>query len=160
MTTRSVPMRTLLLRLTGCLLLGVVAGAVGTVAHRMTLADVIPIGVVLALALTGTTAVLTRAWAGGGGLLATAVGWVVIVQLMALEGPGGDVIIAGGAAGGAVGYVWSYGGLVVLGIAAFAPRRWFSDVAPAAPAAPVGPDEDEPAGTRGLDADTRTSADP
>jgi hypothetical protein len=97
-------------------------GVVGTVAHRATWLD-LPAGVVLALALTLSTAVLCRAWSGLGTMLAAGAGWLVAVQVLSLSGPGGDVLVPAEP----VGMVWTYGGLAMFVIAAFLPRSWFSD---------------------------------
>jgi len=102
--------------------LGAVIGVLGTVAHR-TQWDDLPVGVVLALAITLSTAVLCRAWAGVGPLLAAGVGWVVAVQVLSVAGPGGDVLVPAQA----VGLVWTYGGLAMFAVAAFLPRSWFAD---------------------------------
>ncbi|WP_343035819.1 DUF6113 family protein [Isoptericola sediminis] len=104
------------------LLLGAVVGLIGTVGHRMLWGD-LPVGPVLGLALTLSAAVLCRAWSGVGTLLACGAGWLVTVQVLAAEGPGGDVLVPADA----IGYVWTYGGLVLFAVAAFLPRRWFVD---------------------------------
>ncbi|MCK9792249.1 DUF6113 family protein [Isoptericola sp. 4D.3] len=104
------------------LVLGAVVGVLGTVAHRTQWND-LPLGVVLALAITLSTAVLCRAWAGLGPLLAAAAGWVVAVQVLSVAGPGGDVLVPAQA----VGLVWTYGGVAMFLVAAFLPRSWFSD---------------------------------
>ncbi|MCA5892397.1 DUF6113 family protein [Isoptericola sp. NEAU-Y5] len=105
-------------------LLGVTIGVLGTVAHRAEWGD-LPVGIVLALAITLSAAVLCRAWAGMSTLLASGVGWVVAVQMLSVEGPGGDVLVPAQT----VGLVWTYGGLVLFAVTAFLPRRWFADVA-------------------------------
>ncbi|MFD6135075.1 DUF6113 family protein [Isoptericola sp. NPDC060257] len=102
--------------------LGAVVGVLGTVAHRTQWHD-LPVGIVLALAITLSTAVLCRAWAGLGPLLAAGAGWVMAVQVLAVAGPGGDVLVPAQA----VGLVWTYGGLAMFLVAAFLPRSWFSD---------------------------------
>jgi hypothetical protein len=104
------------------LALGAVVGVLGTVAHRTQWND-LPVGIVLALAITLSTAVLCRAWAGMGPLLAAGAGWVVAVQVLAVAGPGGDVLVPAQP----VGLVWTYGGLAMFLVAAFLPRSWFSD---------------------------------
>jgi len=107
-----------------CAVLGVIVGVVGTVAHRAQLLGLdLPLGLVLALLAVLAAGVLSRAWGGLAGLLGYGIGWVAVVQLLAIEGPGGDVLVPGQA----VGYVWIYGGLVVVAVAAFLPRTWFSD---------------------------------
>lgn len=103
------------------LVLGAVMGALGTVTH-LTTWEGLPVGLVLALGLTASTAVLARAWAGHGTLLAGAVGWLVAVQALSVEGPGGDVLVPATVEG----LVWTYGGLLLWGVAAFLPRGWFA----------------------------------
>lgn len=104
------------------LVLGATVGMLGTVAHRTQWQD-LPVGIALALAITLSTAVLCRAWAGLGTLLACGGGWVVAVQVLALEGPGGDVLVPAQA----VGLIWTYGGMALFLVAAFLPRVWFTD---------------------------------
>lgn len=104
------------------LLLGAVVGALGTVVHRYG-DDSWYAGIVLALALTASGALLSRAWSGLGALLVFGGGWIAAVQAMSVTGSGGDVLVVAGP----VGVVWSYGGLVVVALAAFAPASWFSD---------------------------------
>ncbi|MEN5075125.1 DUF6113 family protein [Isoptericola cucumis] len=104
------------------LVLGATVGMLGTVAHRTQWQD-LPVGIVLGLAITLSTAVLCRAWSGLGTMLAAGAGWVLAVQVLALEGPGGDVLVPAQA----VGLVWTYGGMAMFLVAAFLPRRWFTD---------------------------------
>ena len=111
-------------RVLGCMVFGVLAGVVGTVAHRYRLGEVrLPIGILGGLLLILLAGVACRAWAGYLGLLGFGVGWVAMVQLMAPTGPGGDLLIASGT----IGYVWIYGGLAIIAITAFLPNSWFSD---------------------------------
>lgn len=109
-------------RLLMALLLGGTVGLLGTVAHRSEWAD-LPVGLVLALVLTASAAVLCRAWTGVGALLACGAGWLVVVQVLAAAGPGGDVLVPADVRG----YLWTYGGLLPFVIVAFLPRRWFED---------------------------------
>ncbi|AEG43718.1 DUF6113 family protein [Isoptericola variabilis] len=102
--------------------LGVVAGVLGTVTHRTTWLD-LPVGIVLAFALTASTGVVCRAWSGLGALLGCGAGWLLAVQVLAVSGPGGDVLVPAQP----IGLWWTYGGLVVLAVVAFLPRSWFSD---------------------------------
>lgn len=102
--------------------LGVVAGVLGTVTHRTTWYD-LPVGLAVGMALTVSVAVVCRAWSGFGALLACGAGWLVAVQVLAVTGPGGDVLVPAQP----VGLWWTYGGLVVLVVAAFLPRSWFTD---------------------------------
>ncbi|MBE1874224.1 hypothetical protein [Myceligenerans pegani] len=103
--------------------LGLVIGALGTSVHRYGDESWYP-GMALALAITVTAATMCRAWAGYGALLAFAGGWVVAVQLMSLRGSGGDVLVPAGT----LGLVWTYAGVVLLGVAAFLPASWFREV--------------------------------
>jgi len=105
------------------LLLGVLVGAAGTAMHRALL----PWGVVGCLALVLASAVLARAWVGLLGLAVYGIGWVVVVQVLSLTGPGGDVLIP---AGQAIGYAWIVGGMLMIAVAAFVPRRWFAGEPP------------------------------
>jgi hypothetical protein len=111
-----------------CALIGVIVGLVGTVAHRATpLGIALPggfgLGFVLALITVLAAGILSRAWGGMAGLLGYGIGWVVVVQLLSLQGPGGDVLVPSQP----VGYAWIYGGLVVVAAVAFLPRSWFSE---------------------------------
>lgn len=105
-------------RLAATLLVGVVVGLIGTVVHRWDQ----PWGLVLALGAVLASGVLARAWAGWAGMLLVGLGVVTTVAVLAVRGPGGDVLVAAEP----VGYVWYAGALVVL-LAGLAPRRWFSD---------------------------------
>lgn len=108
-----------------CVGLGVIVAMMGTVIHRYDVLN-LPVGILIALALTASAAVVSRAWVDMIGLGAYGLGWIVVAQLMALTGPGGDVLIPGTQA---IGYVWLYGGLAVIAVSAFAPRKWFADTA-------------------------------
>ncbi|GAB2456879.1 hypothetical protein [Xylanimonas ulmi] len=108
--------------------LGGTIAALGTATHR-TLWHGLPIGLVLALALTASSGVLARAWAGLATLAGAAVGWLVVAQVLALPGQGGDVLVTNPNAALPVawaGIAWTYGGVVALGVVAFLPRRWFA----------------------------------
>lgn len=124
------PTVSLVLTWLGVLLLGVLIGLVGTFAHRSEL----PWGLVLAFAAVLSAAVFARSLVGTGGVLALGVGWLVVVQVLALVGPGGDVVVPAHLAG----YLWAYGGAVFVVAAAFAPRRWFDDDVEVRPAEPSG----------------------
>ena len=112
-------------RALACALIGVIVGLVGTVAHRAPVVDVpaLHLGLVLALLAVLAAGVLSRAWGGFAGLVGYGIGWLVVVQVLSLEGPGGDVLVPSQA----VGYVWIYGGLLVVALTAFLPRSWFSE---------------------------------
>ena len=114
--------------------LGAVVGALGTVVHRFD-DDRWYLGLVLALAVTASAAIMCRAWSGYGTLLAFSGGWIVLVQLMSLRGSGGDVLVTAGV----IGMVWTYAGVVVMGATAFLPSSWFRDV----PVRPAGPGQSD-----------------
>ncbi|WP_146192424.1 hypothetical protein [Cellulomonas sp. WB94] len=109
-----------LVRAAVALVLGAVVGTVGTVAHRA----ISPWGVVIALVLVLAAGVAVRAWSGYVSLVAYAGGLFLLVQVLSQSGPGGDVLVP---AGDSIGWVWIIGAALVTGVAAFAPRRWFSD---------------------------------
>ncbi len=108
-----------LLRSLGILIFGALIGLIGSLMFR----SVPPWGLVLACATLLAASVLARAWAQTAGVISLGVGWIVMVQILALEGPGGDVVIAAQP----IGYVWVYGGIVFILAALFAPRAWFRD---------------------------------
>lgn len=119
-----------LARWAGAVLLGVVAGVVGTGVHRMAR----PWGLVMALVLVALVGVVGRAWAGWGGVLAAGLGVATAVGVLGAQGPGGDVLVAADVWG----YVWYAGALAVL-VAAVLPRRWFAAEPRTRPTAPSGP---------------------
>ena len=101
--------------------LGVLVAVAGTVLHRAAP----PWGMALCLALVLSATVVVRAWAGLLPVVGYAVGWLVVVQVLSLSGPGGDVLVPGS---DALGYVWGIGGMVAIGVGCFLPGRWFRDV--------------------------------
>ncbi len=103
----------------GIVVLGVVIGLIGSLMFR----SVPPWGLVVSCATLLSASVLARAWAQAPGVISLGLGWVVMVQIMALEGPGGDVIIPADP----IGYVWVFGGVVFVLAAMLAPRSWFRD---------------------------------
>ena len=113
------------MRWVGALALGVLVGAFGTVVHR----TAVPWGIAACLAFVLASGVLARAWAQMAGLAAYGLGWVAVVQVLSLAGPGGDVLVPGGQP---IGYAWVGAGMLMVAAAAFAPARWFSDEPPAA----------------------------
>ncbi len=114
-----------LARVLGSFAVGAVIGIVGTGIHRWRE----PWGLVAALVIVLVGGALGRAWTGWVGVFAVGMGVAAATGLLGTSGPGGDVIVAAQP----IGYVW-FGGAVVVVLAAFLPRRWFSD---------------EPAGRRG-----------
>lgn len=110
---------------------GVAVGVVGTTMHRSSP----PWCAILALVLVLSGGFLLRAWGGLVVLLGYGLGVLVSVQVLAQTGPGGDVLVPSGDAvsWGWLGWLWVLGSVVMVVVAALAPRRWFAD----APAAPV-----------------------
>lgn len=102
------------------LILGLLVGMFGTVMHR----SMQPWGVVLALVLVLSTALLVRAWGAFLGLIAYGLGVVVSVQVLAQSGPGGDTLVP---AHQAISWVWVAGSVVMVIVAALAPRLLFAD---------------------------------
>jgi len=102
---------------------GVVAGALGTVAHG----GHRPWGLVAALALVVSTATMARAWAGRQVLGGHVVGLAVTLVILARTGPGGDVLIP---SGGGLGWVWLVGAVLMAALVAVAPGWLFADRAP------------------------------
>jgi hypothetical protein len=120
--------RGVVLRVVLALVLGMFVAALGTATHRTVWND-LPAGLVLALALTASTAVLCRAWAGLATLAGAAAGWIIAVEVLSLTASGGDVLVVDPAASirfAQASVVWSWGGVAVLGAVAFLPRRWFA----------------------------------
>ncbi|MDM7830801.1 hypothetical protein [Cellulomonas edaphi] len=107
------------------LALGLGVGAFGTVMHR----SVPPWGAVLALVLVLSTGIMARAWGGLLALVGLALGVLVSVQVLSQTGPGGDVLVPSGDGVRApwLGYLWAYGSIVLLVVAAVVPRRWFAE---------------------------------
>ena len=99
--------------------LGAVVGLVGTVMHRQWM----PWIIIVALLTVAVAGIMVRAWLGAGALIPYGIGWLVVVQIFAAQGPGGDVVMPAQP----ISYVWMIGGMVMIGLAAFAPRSWFSD---------------------------------
>ncbi len=117
-----------IVRVVLALALGVVVAGLGAATHR-TLWNDLPLGLVVALALTLSTAVLCRAWAGMSTLTAAGLGWLVAVQLLSAPGRGGDIIVTDPSATipwAWAGVAWSYAGIALFGLVAFLPRRWFA----------------------------------
>lgn len=110
------------------LALGVAVGTVGTLMHR----SVQPWGVVVCLVLVVAAGVVARAWSGWPAFAAYALGVLGSTQLLAREGPGGDVLMP---AGQAIGWVWVLGSVVAVLAVAALPRRLFVDPPVAQPAA-------------------------
>ncbi|MDR1295518.1 MAG: hypothetical protein LBK59_11325, partial [Bifidobacteriaceae bacterium] len=90
-----------------------------------------PLGIVLACAAVLAGATTVRAWAGYWGVVAAAVGAFAITQVMAMMGPGGDVLISAQP----LGHAWLALAPAASVAVAFAPARWFADPPPDLPEA-------------------------
>lgn len=100
-------------------LFGVLVAVIGTSVHRA----YAPFALIFAVAAVLVCGVMMRAWIGLGGVAAFGVGWLAMVQIFTLKGPGGDVLLPAQYQT----YVWLVGGLVVLGVACFTPRKWYAE---------------------------------
>ena len=133
------------LRLVLGLLAGVLVGLFGTANHRSLLTfgaapnvHRFPLGLIIALALTVSAALLIRATAGFTAFAAYGIGWILAVQLPLLAAhSGGDVLIVDPRENlplASLGIVWAYLGAVLLILAALLPPHWFRP--PPDPASP------------------------
>lgn len=95
-------------------LLGVGVATVGVGGHRAYGF----IGVALGLVLVATASLFARAWARWLGFAVFAAAWAAMTTVYSQRGPGGSVLIASDVNG----YLWLYGGAVVIVIMALVPR--------------------------------------
>jgi hypothetical protein len=100
-------------------LFGVFVAVLGTSVHRA----YAPFALIFVLIAVLICAVMMRAWLGLGGIAAFGIGWLVAVQVFTLEGPGGDIVLPAQYQT----YVWLVGGLFMLGLACFTPRKWYAE---------------------------------
>ncbi len=105
-------------RTLGVVVLGVVVAVAGTAVHRAHQ----PLGLVLALAIVLSAAVLARAWTGWRGVLLLTLVLGLGVLALSRPGPGGDVLVPAQR----IGYLW-LGGVALAPLSLVLPRRWFSD---------------------------------
>ncbi len=96
--------------------LGAVVAIVGAVAHRTWR----PTALILCVLLVLLSVVFVRTWAGWLGVLALAVPFVALTYVFSLQGPGGDLLIAGDA----LGYSWLFGGSGAVVLACLIPPSW------------------------------------
>lgn len=95
-------------------LAGGVAGLLGSFLHPLTVGW-LPVGLLVGFALTAAVVVTSGLLLGRPGAAAAAVGWLVVVLVLAAQRPEGDLVVP--ASG--LGYTWLLGGtLLVLGCAA------------------------------------------
>lgn len=107
-------------RALAALVLGLVVGAAGTVAHRA----VPPWGLVLAGVLVLAAVVTLRAWGGLRVVMPFVVGLFGAAFLLAGEGPGGDVLVP---EGDGAWWVWIAAAAVATLVGCLPPRRLFID---------------------------------
>lgn len=89
-------------------LAGAVAGLLGSFLHPLTVAR-LPVGLLLALALTAAVVVTAGLLLGRPGSAAAALGWLAVVLVLASQRPEGDLVVP--ASG--LGYTWLLGGTVL-----------------------------------------------
>lgn len=99
------------------LILGAVVGALGTTLYR----TAPPWGLIIALLATASLTVAARSFLRWAGLISAVIGWAITVQFLALEGPAGDVLIAGDT----LGYSWLLGGILALFVGLILPFSLF-----------------------------------
>lgn len=107
---------------------GAAAGLLGSFVHALTPVG-LPLGMVVALALSVAVFVTCGLALGRRGAVVSAGGWVVVVLLLSTQRPEGDLVVAGSAAG----YVWLLGGTVLAGcciVPAYGRRRSIPGGAP------------------------------
>ena len=110
-------------RILALLIAGVVVATVGVGAHRA----LGYVGVSLGLILVAIAGIFARTWARWIGYAAYAGSWALMTMIYAQVGPSRSVLIADDLHG----YLWLYGGSLVIILVALIPRRWLegSDVA-------------------------------
>jgi hypothetical protein len=95
---------------------GAGAGLLGSFVHPLSVA-VLPVGLALGFVLSAAVFVTAGLLLGRPGAAAAALGWLVVVLLLAARRPEGDLVVPGSAAG----YVWLLGGTVLAGVCASLP---------------------------------------
>ena len=116
---RGVPVALRALLLLAAAVAGAVAGLLGSFVHPLTVV-LLPVGLLLAFALSAAVFVTAGLLLGRGGAVAAGAGWVVTVLLLASPRPEGDLVVPGSAGG----YVWLFGGtLLAAGCLALPDRR-------------------------------------
>lgn len=100
-------------------MLGLLAGGVLTFVHR----EWAPWGLVAALAVDAAMIVGLRLVVGRGPAIAAAVGVLAATALLALPGPGGSIVIAGGPELGPLGDIWALAPTVIAIVAVLWPER-------------------------------------
>lgn len=98
---------------------GVLVALLGTASYRA----YAPLILILVLVAVFSSAIMVRAWLGLIGLGVFGLAFLVVMQVLSLKGPGGDVLMPADA----LSYTWLVSGIVVVGIACFAPKKWFRE---------------------------------
>ena len=117
-------------RLAICAAAGAAVGIVGTAAHRMGASANIPYGLALALVIVGISAWSARARCGALGLGFHLVTSSAAAWLLAMPGPGGDVIVPVASSAFTTffsrqaGYLWLFGMIAVQAVLLLIPRAW------------------------------------
>ena len=91
-------------------LAGATAGVLGTFVHPLEIGWV-PVGLVVGLALSGSVVVTARLLGGRSAAAAAALGWLVVVLVLAGQRPEGDLVVANNVAG----QVWLFVGAALVG---------------------------------------------
>jgi hypothetical protein len=89
---------------------GAAAGLLGSFVHPLKVLG-LPLGLLVAFALSGAVFVTAGLLMGRAGAVAAGVGWVLVVLLMASPRPEGDLVVPGSTGG----YLWLLGGTLLAG---------------------------------------------
>ena len=98
------------LLLLAALVAGAAAGVLGSFVHPLKVLG-LPLGLLVAFALSGAVFVTAGLLLGRAGAVAAGVGWVLVVLLMASPRPEGDLVVPGSTSG----YLWLLGGTLLAG---------------------------------------------
>ena len=117
------------------LLGGLLVGAFGTAIHRTIFffnpetGFGLPLGLIIALLLTLSAALLVRAAGGTVSLLSYAIGLILAIQVLSLARPGGSVLILDPTQSRArfpyLGLIWALASAALLLAAFLLPAKWF-----------------------------------
>jgi hypothetical protein len=105
-----VPVAVRALLLVPAALAGAVAGLLGSFVHALEPGG-LPLGLLVAWALSAAVFVTCGLALGRPGAVAAAVGWLLVVLLLASQRPEGDLVVPGSTEG----YLWLLGGMLVAG---------------------------------------------
>jgi len=130
-----VPVAVRVLLLVPAVLAGAVAGLLGSFVHAVEPAG-LPLGLLLAWALSAGVFVTCGLALGRAGAVAAAGGWLLVVLLLASQRPEGDLVVPGSTEG----YAWLLGGMLVAGACTVPRYRQPERRPPDAPTAEAGAD--------------------